>query len=325
MMKKPTLGKIIYLLAICSFALLFFSKAYKKKDIENPIPKPEKREIVIKLADHLEKYYVFPEKGVKMANLLKKNLQEEKYDQINSYDSLANELTLQLRNTVNDKHLRIRVNNTNNAGIPTLSNVSNNDDFGITSTKVLEGNVGYLAFNTFPRLNSSSEKAVAAIMSSLKDTESIIIDLRENGGGDPSMVQLYCSYFFNDKPVHLNSLYFRPENITRDFYTFKNIKGKRMPKKPLYILTSDFTFSGAEEFCYNLKNLKRAIIIGEVTGGGAHPVNAYQLNDHLTAIIPIGRAINPITNTNWEQTGVKPDKICDSKDALKIALLMARN
>jgi C-terminal processing protease CtpA/Prc len=68
------------------------------------------------------------------------------------------------------------------------------------------------------------------------------------------------------------------------------------------------TFSAAEEFAYNLKNLKRAIIIGnEKTGGGANPGDEYRLTDHFSAFIPNGRAINPITNTNWEGTGVLPD------------------
>lgn len=73
-------------------------------------------------------------------------------------------------------------------------------------------------------------------------------------------------------------------------------------------MTSGSTFSAAEEFSYNLKNLKRATLVGESTGGGAHPVNFHYLKDvKFGATIPFGRAINPITQTNWEGVGVKPD------------------
>ena len=323
-MDKPSIGKIIYLLAICSFAIIFFSKVFVKPDATiEEVSKSEKEEVIVKLASYLKDFYVFPEKGKRMSDLINSNLIKGKYSGINSYDSLAELLTVDLRSVVNDKHLRVRANGEQNLSFTSLSNAALGEDYGITDTKILDGNIGYLAFDKFPKLTNSSELAVAEAMRELKDTKSIIIDLRNNGGGDPAMVQLYCSYFFDENPVHLNSLYLRPEQITREFYTLKNIKGERMPEKPLYILTSDYTFSGAEEFCYNLKHLKRAKVIGEVTGGGAHPVNAYTLNESLIAIIPIGRAINPITKTNWQKVGVKPDSLCDAEKALDVAIQMA--
>ncbi|UZR93730.1 S41 family peptidase [Chondrinema litorale] len=324
-MEKPSIGKIIYLLAICSFAIILFSKVFIKNDvdIEEKISKSEKEEVIVKLASYLQDFYVFPEKGKQMSDLINSNLIKGKYSEVNSYDSLAELLTVELRGVVNDKHLRIRANAEQSLSFTSLSNVALGEDYGITDAKILNNNIGYLAFDKFPKLSNSSELAVAEAMETLKDAKCIIIDLRNNGGGDPAMVQLYCSYFFDENPVHLNSLYLRPEQITREFYTLKEIRGKRMPDKPLYLLTSDYTFSGAEEFCYNLKHLKRAKIIGEVTGGGAHPVNAYTLNESLIAIIPVGRAINPITKTNWERVGVKPDSLCDSEKALDVAIQLA--
>jgi len=89
--------------------------------------------------------------------------------------------------------------------------------------------------------------------------------------------------------------------------------------KPVYVLTSHDTFSGGEEFCYNLKNLKRATLIGETTGGGAHPVSGHRIDDHFMIGVPFARAINPVSKTNWEGTGVEPDVKVAAADALTTA------
>ena len=137
------------------------------------------------------------------------------------------------------------------------------------------------------------------------------------------MVQFLCSYFFGRKPVHLNSLYWRPSGRTDEFWTLKDLPGKRMPDVDLFILTSRRTFSGAEEFTYHMKNLKRATIVGDTTGGGAHPVNMKAVNEAFVLVVPVGRAINPISKTNWEGVGVEPDVKISSEKALATAHLLA--
>jgi hypothetical protein len=97
-----------------------------------------------------------------------------------------------------------------------------------------------------------------------------------------------------------------------------------MTDTDLYVLTSEFTFSGAEEFTYNLKNLERATIVGDTTGGGAHPVTQRPfINLNVGMSLPFGRAVNPITETNWEGVGVIPDVAVDQGAALETAHLMA--
>jgi hypothetical protein len=133
------------------------------------------------------------------------------------------------------------------------------------------------------------------------------------------MIQLITSYFF-DEPTHLNDFFIREGNTTQQFWTSAHVSGKRMSNVPVYVLTSQRTFSAAEEFTYDLKNLKRATIVGETTGGGAHPVESHFLADvHLLARIPFGRAVNPITGTNWEGTGVTPDIQVPADKALEAA------
>jgi C-terminal processing protease CtpA/Prc len=137
------------------------------------------------------------------------------------------------------------------------------------------------------------------------------------------MVALISSYLFGDKPVHLNDLYWRKGNRTDEFWTKPELAKVKFANKDIYVLTSSYTFSGAEEFTYNLRNLKRATIIGETTGGGAHPGGMVRLADHFGVFIPTGRAINPISKTNWEGTGVEPDIKVPKEQALKVAYVAA--
>ena len=144
-------------------------------------------------------------------------------------------------------------------------------------------------------------------MAFLANCDALIVDLRENGGGSPEMIQLLSSYFFSGEPRHLNSFYYRLDEKTEQYWTLPYVPGANLAETDLYVLTSSCTFSGAEEFTYNLKNMKRATIIGEATGGGAHPVRLEILNDHFVMRVPYARAVNPISKTNWEGTGIEPD------------------
>jgi C-terminal processing protease CtpA/Prc len=177
--------------------------------------------------------------------------------------------------------------------------------------------VGYLKFNFFGDVEVCGPTASAAL-NFLANVDALIVDLRDNGGGSPDMVAYVSSYLFS-KRTHLNNLWTRRTNETREYFTTE-VPGKRLGEdKPVYVLTSKRTFSGAEEFSYNLKNLKRATIIGETTGGGAHPVSGHKIDDHFTIGVPFARAINPISKTNWEGTGVEPDVKVAAGDALTTA------
>ncbi len=187
----------------------------------------------------------------------------------------------------------------------------------------LDGNIGYVELRAFfPAEAPGAGDAAAAAMRLLAHTGALIIDLRRNHGGDPSMVALLSSYLFSES-VHLNSLYWRANDFTQQFWTFPYVPGPRFVDKPVYVLTSGETFSGAEEFTYNLKNLKRATIVGETTGGGAHPGDDFPITPHFGVWVPTGRAVNPITGTNWEGTGVAPDIRVPADEALDVAYAAA--
>ena len=286
--------------------------------------KEETYEIVHDLAEALRKNYVFEDKAYLMADLLVANFEKGKYDRVGTYEELAKEFHQDLRLVVPDKHLRIRFGARRPPSNPDPDRTYH--QHGIAEVKMIDANIGYFDLRGFSNNSSSLRKAVSDAMSKLEGSKAIIFDMRKNGGGSPAGVQLFCSYFFPEgSEILLNSLYYRNRDVKTDFYTVDKLDGQRFPDTPLYILTSGDTFSGGEEFCYNMQTQERATLIGETTGGGAHPVDSFSVGHDITAIIPVGRTINPITNTNWEAVGVVPDVKVDADLALEKALEMINN
>lgn len=105
--------------------------------------------------------------------------------------------------------------------------------------------------------------------------------------------------------MHLQDLVDR-DGHRRQFWSVPSA-GRLGDDVEITVLTSRHTFSGCEELAYDLQALGRATVIGETTGGGAHPVETIVLSDGLEASIPVERSVNVITQTNWEQVGVTPD------------------
>ena len=277
--------------------------------------------------------YVFPETAKKMETSIRERVSNKEYDQITSAKAFATKLTEDLQAVSKDKHLRVRYSNNviperGPRREPTAEEREQEKreltwmNHGFSKVERLPGNIGYLEFLNFMDPDLAAD-TVAAAMNFVNGTDALIIDMRQNGGGSPAMVALVCSYLFGPEPVHLNDLYWREGNRTDEFWTKKEVAGKRYLNKDVYVLTSKRTFSGAEEFTYNLKNLKRATIIGETTGGGAHPGGGFRIDDHFGMFVPTGRAISPITKTNWEGTGVTPDVLVPADQALLTAQVMA--
>jgi hypothetical protein len=305
----------------------------KKDQAPLPIDAATRQAVVEGVAKRLEEDYVFPDVAAKMAKAVQGHLADKGYDSIKTGQDLAAALTRELQEVSKDKHLRLMCSTEKlpkrppEAG-PTAEEkarqrlLTQKTNGGYRKVERLAGNVGYLELDNFQHAAAAAEPAAAA-MNFLANTDALIIDLRRNGGGSPHGVALLCSYLFGEKPVHLNSLYWRKGNRTEEFWTLKELPGKRYLGKDVYVLTSGRTFSGAEEFCYNLQNLKRATIVGERTGGGAHPGGASPIGEHFLLFVPSGRAINPITKTNWEGTGVKPDVAVPADQALEKAHQLA--
>ena len=295
----------------------------------------EKIETIKAVSKVINENYIFPEVSDKIIQLLNSKLSDDQYASVKDPNEFASVLTLDIQSFNHDKHLRVLFEPKRiaeeNIVISTEDSLKleqkyqaifRRNNYYFKETRILEGNIGYLDLRKFKDPKHAGETAISA-MTFLSNSDAIIIDLRNNGGGTPKMVQLIASYFFSNEAVHLNSVYKRKENLTKQFWTLPYVQGKRMPDVPLYILTSSRTFSAAEEFCYDLQSLKRAIIVGETTGGGAHPGGRIKATDQYNVWTPTGRAINPITNTNWEGVGVRPHIKIPAQEALLTAHIKA--
>jgi len=333
-MKRPALILVLIMIALTAFALPLSASAQEERTPpDSTIDANTRKQVIDTILKRLNDSYVFPEVAKAMETSLRDRVAKGEYDQISSSRAFSETLTKDLQAVSKDKHLRVRYSHEvlperQPRAEPTAEQREQERrdmswmNYGFEKVERLRGNTGYISFRGFfgPELGAD---AVASAMNFVAGTDALIIDLRTNGGGDPEMVALICSYLFGPEPVHLNDLYWREGNRTEQFWTRKEVAGKRYLNKDVYVLTSKYTFSGAEEFAYNLKNLKRATIIGETTGGGAHPGGGFRINEHFSMFVPTGRAISPITKSNWEGTGVKPDIEVPADQALTLARLLA--
>jgi hypothetical protein len=278
----------------------------------------------------LNEFYVYAEAAKKMEEALRTRQKRGEYDAIQDAEAFAAVLTDHLQQVSHDKHLRVNFfpavlpkdepGRNPDAQARMRAQMERNNCF-FEKAELLSLNIGYLKFNAFPDPEVCGPTAIAA-MNFFGNVDAMIFDLRGNGGGDPKMVALISTYLFSE-PTHLNDLYNRKEDTSTQYWTLPYVPGKRLTGKPVFVLISKRTFSGAEEFTYNLKNLKRATIIGEPTGGGAHPVSGHRIDDHFMIGVPFARAVNPISKTNWEGTGVEPDVKVSANEALDVAKKMA--
>jgi peptidase S41-like protein len=316
---------------VASLGLRAVPPGTKLSDLNFKIDAATRTRVIDGAIAQLNEFYVFPETAKKMAEAVKAKQKKGDYDSIIDGDAFAKKLTEDFRDVSHDKHLRV---NFSPAPMPDRPEGPPSADerarhrkdmermnCGFDKVEILSGNVGYLKFHFFADPEVCGPTAVAA-MNFLANVDAIIFDLRENGGGDPKMIAFISTYLFSE-PTHLNDLWERKGDATHQYWTLPYVPGKRLDGKPAYVLTSKQTFSGAEEFSYNLKNLKRATLIGETTGGGAHPVSGHRIDDHFMIGVPFARAINPISKTNWEGTGVEPDIKVPSADALTTAEKLA--
>jgi retinol-binding protein 3 len=289
----------------------------------------ERKKVIDGVGSNLKEYYVEPALAQQMAEALKAHEAKSDYSAISDGDVFAAQLTKDLQDVSHDKHLRVDFSPFKMPARtePTPEDEARfhqqmeHDNCGFDKVEILPNNIGYVKFNAFMDASFCGPTVVAA-MGFVAHTDAIIFDLQQNGGGQPAMVTLIASYLF-DRPTHLIDIYNRKENSTTQNWTLSYLPGPRLTKQPVFVLTSKRTFSGAEEFAFDLKNQKRATIIGETTGGGAHPVSGHMVADYFMVGVPFAKSLDPMTKANWEGTGVEPDVKVLAADALATAEKLA--
>jgi retinol-binding protein 3 len=296
-------------------------------DMDRKLDAATRTRVLDAIAAKLVDLYVFPDVAKKMAQALRDHAKQGVYDAVGESLAFAELLTEHLQAVSHDRHLHIDFMPT---VIPErevepdkqrMREQLEGMNCGFQKAERLDGNIGYLKFNMFGDPGICGPKATAAF-GSLGEVDALIVDLTENGGGDSEMVAFMASYLFA-KRTHLTDIYERKENKTTENWTKPDVPGKKLVDQPVYVLTAQRTFSAAEDFAYSLQSLKRATIVGETTGGGAHPTMGARLDDHFRIAVPFARSINWITKTNWEGTGVVPDVKVPAAEALAAARKLA--
>ncbi len=292
-----------------------------------PLDAARKQAIVDGIARELDSHYVTPAVGTRMIAAMREHLVHGDYQAIARGEDFAAALTKDLRAVSHDLHLAIDFEPPTPpepAGAPAFDEraFAKRVGYGFGAIERMANNVARIEIQGFPPIvDDEARAAVAERMSQVADADALILDLRINHGGDPETVALVVSYVFDAKPVHINDMYSRDTGKTEPSFTVgAELKGKRFgSKKPVFVLTSKGTFSGGEELAYDLQALHRATIVGETTGGGAHPVEGHRIDDWFSVRVPSGKPINPVTKTDWEGTGVLPDVPVAADKALEEA------
>ena len=291
--------------------------------------------IVAHAADLVTANYVFPDLAEKIAASLRSAAEAGRYRAAVGLGELAALVTEDLQAGNDDRHLRLLFHADS---VPGGKDAAAEQLFltkaaescaGVPRFELLDGGVAVVEFAPMLFPLELSADSITAVMTLAAQARALVLDLRGNLGGDPYTVQYICSYLF-DEPTHLNTQFWRDaEDGDREeqSWSLSHVPGRRLGReKPVAVLTSGRTFSGAEELTYNLQQSGRAVVVGEQTGGGAHPRHGWTLDPHLELTVPIGRAVNPVSGTNWEGTGITPDIAVPAADALDraVAELLAR-
>jgi len=319
-------------------------------DTDKPLDAATRAQVVDSLSKELVAHYVYLDKAQAMAIAIQEKRQRGEYDAIVDGSQFATRLANDLFDIAHDKHMHISYS--------ALVLPSRDEDeriiaaqevkdaarrkirhpikwatcalgeirYSVFDTECLPGNIGYLAVSGFNRKDEVAD-FMAAAMNRLKNTRALIIDLRNNTGGDGTTAALLASYLF-DRPTHLSDIYERQYDHTEQRWTSNKIAGRKYgEKRAVYVLTSVATFSAAEDFSYAMKTFKRATLIGDTTAGGANGTvsGPYRVQDHFTAYIPDALPISTITKTNWEGIGVIPDISVPAYDALGVAQVLELN
>ncbi|MFD0354579.1 S41 family peptidase [Streptomyces sp. NPDC127110] len=290
---------------------------------------PTNEQVVERALERISAGYVFPEKTAAVEAAIRRRLAEGAYADLDG-PALCTTVTADLQEVCPDKHLRLLWTDEpqslepvdDDGGEAAFLALLRAEHQGIRRVEHLEGNVAVIDVR---RIATAIEgaSAIGAAMRLVANSSALVLDLRECLGGSAEGAALWCSYFFPDDQVHLNDIYDRVTDSTRQFWTTAHLPAPRYTDRPVHVLTSGTTFSGGEDVAYTLQAHGRAVVVGATTRGGAHPTARHAVAEHVLVTVPTARAINTVTGTNWEGVGVVPDVQVPAERALEEALAVS--
>lgn len=317
--------KIIFNLLLIHIIICFNLKA-------NAQDSTERNKQIVEIADKINEYYIFEDVANQLSKKLKSEIEHKTFANLTDKE-FAKSLSSYLTKNGNDLHFNVlyrpgqeeKKSVNEKELLQKYDSINKQWNYGFEKVIRLDGNIGYIEYTGFPEGNKSAQKILDATMNFVSNTNALIIDLRNNQGGDGKMVELFLSYFF-DKKIKLSTVYTRYNDKTIKSYTMQKVNGKKYLDKPVYILVNNKTISAAEALAYNLQQNKIAKIIGDKTYGAANPVKAFFIGNKYHLFIPISIEKNSITNTNWEHIGIDADvKISSEKALIKAQIIALEN
>ncbi len=287
---------------------------------QNTIDERVQSDVIKRVLDALDRGYVFPDVAAAMARVAREAESTGKYRTLTDPQKFAQALTADLRSVSHDGHLRVVYRGAGGPQQQAGPGGPGGAPRAIVTHERLDGNIGYIKLLGFPAPEDIAPSLDSAFRT-LANTDALIIDLRENGGGAPRGAMYLAGYLMKQRTL-MARIYSRPDNDTTEMWT-EEVKGPRYLDKPAYVLTSRRTFSAAEAAAYHLKHIGRVQTVGDTTGGGAHRINGADVGNGFMVSVPMTRPINVVTGGDWEGTGVLPDIAVATERALWAAQLAA--
>jgi hypothetical protein len=292
------------------------------------------RDVVGHIATLIENNYFAPDRAAEIAKGLRHAASSGQFDRLKDPRDLAAALTSRLEPL--DRHFLVTWTPQENSPAPrpstedsgpfvSFDTLARRNAYGFHRVEMLPGAIGYLDITTFADFsfsnpNEPARKTADAALALVSRADAIIIDLRNNGGGSPNMVGYLVSAFVPPGAEIYNTFHHRDsiesERPRQPYPT-------PLLNVPLYVLVSGRTASAAESTAYTLQAAKRAIVMGEPSAGAANPGGEFPAGDGFFVFISTSTTLNPITGTNWENSGVKPDVPINAQKSLERAEMMA--
>lgn len=329
-MKITKKAYLVIILTLC-IVQIYGQRKRNLSESSKPIPIElnEVYDMIKNLADSIAVNYIDAKKAPILKEKLLAELKDGNFNQFTEKHALASHLSEVLTTWSNDKHFNILLSGQRKM-MPRSYNHFSTQNYFFEKMERLNGNIAYIKFDRFiPPENAGS--LVASAMLFAANSNAVIIDLRDNMGGSPQMVSMMAGFFLK-KPTLININDNRATGVKQETWSTETdviisstnqeiptVDLKKLKKLPVYILTSDYTFSAAEMFSSSLQGHKRAKIVGEKTGGGGHGIRPFKIAQGFTAFIPFNRHYHPITKQGWEVVGIQPDIPCVASDALRVA------
>lgn len=333
---KPGLTRFALVPALLSAGVLSSASNAQTALAASPAPRMDaaaRRAVIEGAIARIDANYVFPEKVPALAKALRRKLSSGGFESVSDPKAFAEAVNSIIGSVANDRHLGLSwslepLPPRGAGGEPDAAMMAMHQammrriNYAIPKAEVLEGNIGYLRLDLFARAQDAGP-TLAAAMAFLQHTDALVFDLRNNGGGDPGMVAMALSYLVPPQ-TEINRFRQRGKDVDEQIWSLPYVPGGRWSTdKPVYVLTSKETASAGEEFAYDLQQMKRGTIVGSSTWGGANPGDFLPIDRHFAIFVPTGAAVNPISKTNWEGVGVKPDVAVDPESALETARRLA--